>query len=260
MRTAFTYDCTPHFVHFAYRFTGKERDSESGNDYFGARYYSSTMGRFMSPDWDSDPTAVPYAEFTNPQSLNLYGYVLNNPLSHRDSDGHSCDPQTSFTDGSGAMHVVAGQCHFDWFGLASVFGRAWQNYQNINNTVLAQRHPQLQIGIAYPTGGLGPVLKGLEGVRMATAEIEAEGGTVVAREVTIENSAGKARVDLAYRDSSGELKFGEAKNGPTADLNTNQKAVYGAMEKEGANLVGGNANSAGLPSSVPPQEVRVFKY
>ena len=32
-------------------FTGKERDTESGNDYFGARYYSSSMGRFMSPDW-----------------------------------------------------------------------------------------------------------------------------------------------------------------------------------------------------------------
>jgi hypothetical protein len=30
--------------------TGKERDSESGNDYFGARYYASTMGRFLSPD------------------------------------------------------------------------------------------------------------------------------------------------------------------------------------------------------------------
>ena len=34
-----------------HRFTGKERDTESGNDYFGARYYSSAMGRFMSPDW-----------------------------------------------------------------------------------------------------------------------------------------------------------------------------------------------------------------
>ena len=35
------------------RFTGKERDAESGNDYFGARYYASTMGRFMSPDWST---------------------------------------------------------------------------------------------------------------------------------------------------------------------------------------------------------------
>ena len=33
-----------------YLYTGKERDTESGNDYFGARYYSSAMGRFMSPD------------------------------------------------------------------------------------------------------------------------------------------------------------------------------------------------------------------
>jgi RHS repeat-associated protein len=30
----------------AYKFTGKERDSESGLDNFGARYYASTMGRF----------------------------------------------------------------------------------------------------------------------------------------------------------------------------------------------------------------------
>jgi len=36
-----------------YRYTGKERDTESGNDYFGARYYSSAMGRFMSPDWSA---------------------------------------------------------------------------------------------------------------------------------------------------------------------------------------------------------------
>jgi RHS repeat-associated protein len=33
--------------------TGKERDAESGNDYFDARYYSSAMGRFMSPDWSA---------------------------------------------------------------------------------------------------------------------------------------------------------------------------------------------------------------
>ncbi len=36
-----------------HHFTGKERDAESGNDYFEARYYSSSMGRFMSPDWSA---------------------------------------------------------------------------------------------------------------------------------------------------------------------------------------------------------------
>ena len=61
-------------------FTGKERDTESGNDYFGARYYASSMGRFLVPDWSAKVTPVPYAKLDNPQSLNLYAYVGNNPL------------------------------------------------------------------------------------------------------------------------------------------------------------------------------------
>jgi RHS repeat-associated protein len=73
------------------RCTGKERDSETGLDYFGARYYTSNMGRFMTPDWADKPTAIPYSEFGDPQSLNLYEYVRNNPLSHADADGHCCD-------------------------------------------------------------------------------------------------------------------------------------------------------------------------
>jgi len=68
--------------------TGKERDSESGNDYFGARYYASSMGRFMSPDWSAKVAPVPYAKLDNPQTLNLYAYVGNNPLRYVDADGH----------------------------------------------------------------------------------------------------------------------------------------------------------------------------
>ena len=72
------------------RSTGKERDAESGNDYFGARYYSSAMGRFMSPDWSAKAEPVPYAKLDNPQSLNLYAYVGNSPLVRVDPDGHGC--------------------------------------------------------------------------------------------------------------------------------------------------------------------------
>jgi RHS repeat-associated protein len=71
-----------------HHFTGKERDTESGNDYFGARYYASSMGRFMSPDWSAKVEPVPYSKLDNPQTLNLYAYVGNNPLSGIDSDGH----------------------------------------------------------------------------------------------------------------------------------------------------------------------------
>ena len=69
-------------------FTGKERDTESGNDYFEARYYASTMGRFLSPDWSAKEEPVPYAKLDDPQSLNLYSYVRNNPLIRIDADGH----------------------------------------------------------------------------------------------------------------------------------------------------------------------------
>ncbi len=93
-----------------HHFTGKERDSESGLDYFGARYYGSSMGRFMSPDWgsvmgDSIPDPVPYADFTNPQSLNLYTYGYNNPLSNKDADGHD----VSICDNNNNCHTVSNE-------------------------------------------------------------------------------------------------------------------------------------------------------
>lgn len=77
-----------HVCAFAYKFTGKERDTESGLDYFGARYYASSMGRFMSPDWAAKAEPVPYSKLDDPQTLNLYSYVGNNPLGRVDADGH----------------------------------------------------------------------------------------------------------------------------------------------------------------------------
>jgi RHS repeat-associated protein len=74
--------------HRHYKFTGKERDAESGLDTFGAPYYGSSLGRFMTPDWAAGPTSVPYANFGDPQSLNLHAYVRNNPLNRIDPNGH----------------------------------------------------------------------------------------------------------------------------------------------------------------------------
>jgi RHS repeat-associated protein len=72
-----------------YKFTGKERDSETQLDYFGARYYSNGLGRWISADWSATPVPVPYADLTNPQTLNLYRYP-SNPETYADPDGH-CD-------------------------------------------------------------------------------------------------------------------------------------------------------------------------
>ena len=66
-----------------YKFTGKERDSESGLDDFVARFYTSNYGRFLSPDESK------YAKPTDPQTWNLYGYVANNPINAVDPSGHA---------------------------------------------------------------------------------------------------------------------------------------------------------------------------
>jgi RHS repeat-associated protein len=62
------------------KFTGKERDAETGLDYFGARYYSGAQGRFTSPD----PLG---GHLADPQTLNRYAYVRNNPLRFNDPTG-----------------------------------------------------------------------------------------------------------------------------------------------------------------------------
>ncbi len=63
------------------KFTGKERDTESGLDYFGARYFSGAGGRFTSVD--PALSVVP----NDPQTWNQYAYVTNRPLNYVDPDG-----------------------------------------------------------------------------------------------------------------------------------------------------------------------------
>jgi len=64
----------------SYKFTGYERDWETGLDYAFARYYNARLGRFMSVD----PLA---GDIGDPQSLNRYAYVANNPINFTDPTG-----------------------------------------------------------------------------------------------------------------------------------------------------------------------------
>jgi RHS repeat-associated protein len=67
------------------KFTGQERDAETGLDFFHARYFSAALGRFNSPDPGNAG-----ASLFNPQSWNAYSYVRNNPLTLMDPTG-MCD-------------------------------------------------------------------------------------------------------------------------------------------------------------------------
>ena len=64
------------------KFTSKERDIETGLDYFGARYYASMQGRFTSVDPENAGVDV-----RNPQTWNGYSYAIGNPVKYQDPDG-----------------------------------------------------------------------------------------------------------------------------------------------------------------------------
>jgi RHS repeat-associated protein len=70
-----------------YKFTTKERDTETGNDNLGARYHRSLVGRFLSPD---SVTMLP-ERLRDPQQINLYSYARNNPLRFVDPTGTTID-------------------------------------------------------------------------------------------------------------------------------------------------------------------------
>ena len=95
------------------KFTGQKRDNETGLDYFGARYMSAPLGRFMSPD----PLYIEAGRLADPQQLNLYSYVRNNPMRFTDTTGmyidFDCDSDeicdealNMFNDRSGAQFQV----------------------------------------------------------------------------------------------------------------------------------------------------------
>src|SRR5260370_13178227 len=85
-----------------YKFTGYERDSETGLDYAFARYYSSHLGSFLS----TDPLGGSIGDL---QSHNAYAYTRNNPLNSTDPSGMSDCPDLKF------------ECS-DWLGLFGAAG------------------------------------------------------------------------------------------------------------------------------------------
>ena len=86
------------------KFTRKERDVETGLDYFGARYYASMQGRFTSPDgfWKDSHVG-------DPQSWNKYAYVRNNPLKYIDPEGEKATVkiQTDEKNKTGTITITA---------------------------------------------------------------------------------------------------------------------------------------------------------
>jgi RHS repeat-associated protein len=103
-------------------FTGKERDSETGNDYFGARYYASNTGRMMT----TDPHSGTALHKLNPQRWNMYAYALNNPLSFTDPTGKDAVTVNFSQMVAGAGHEGIISIHSDGSATYARFGPAEQ--------------------------------------------------------------------------------------------------------------------------------------
>ena len=195
-------------------FTGKERDTESGLDYFGARYYASNMGRWTSPDWADKPEAVPYSTLDNPQSLNLYEYVGNNPLSRADADGH-CDPNggnCSVWDHvagavGGVLNIVPGTLNLGVQAFNAVSGSVGGPQLDALPMIQPDAHAS---GGGVTTGGaaqillpIGDLSEGAQLLKGATSGVEVE--SVATSASKLAGETGKTSAEFTTESSVGRI-------------------------------------------------------
>jgi RHS repeat-associated protein len=143
-----------------YNFTGKETDEESSLQYFGARYMDNNIGRFVSVD----PAVLAFGDgkefkdkydrslefhLSNPQNLNAYSYVTNNPLRYTDPDGEII-PLLIL----GYVALEVGFSAWDAYDA----GKAWFG-EDSSNSDKAWATSGLVAGLVLPGGGYGRVAK-----------------------------------------------------------------------------------------------------
>lgn len=126
-----------------YKFEGKERDDETSNDAFGARYYTWRFGRWLSSDWSAAPVPVPYANLGNPQSLNLYSMVADDPESFADFDGHCWPP-------SECAHAVMDKVN--------------QTQKWVEDKAVATGNPTVAAGATFASGVTRDIINGFAGL------------------------------------------------------------------------------------------------
>ena len=193
-----------------YKFEGKERDAETNNDDFGARYYSSQFGRWTSPDWSAIPTPVPYANLTNPQTLNLYAMVSDNPETFADLDGHEC------CDGDSVADFV--------FGTVNALGNDFAGTQRIQGNSDTTSGQKLGDAISVVVGTVGALAAAITDV---VADVGSGGLAVVAAPAQAAavaipaNGALEGAKNLFFSNRVGDFSSGDKKQMDQDNANKN---------------------------------------
>ena len=173
-----------------YKFTGKERDSESGLDNFGARYNSSQYGRFMSPD----PLG---GKLVDPQTLNKYSYTRNNPINLVDPTGlYTCRHD------AGSSHCSSDS---DWqFELARQQDLQSKN-QDVVRAAQAYGDPNSSNGVTVGFAALGRGGEG--GITTSYLGTDSNGNPQAHSDVTLNSSdlgkVGTNSVSTAFKADVG---------------------------------------------------------
>jgi RHS repeat-associated protein len=218
-------------------FTSKERDAETGLDYFLARYYSGAQGRFTSPD-------KPFADQTpsDPQSWNLYSYTRNNPLRYVDPSGR-CSVRTeggAATDDPGEPCVSKGDSSITVSGKSD---GATEYFDGIGRMIGFQPNPNdgiknVDYQLLIPLGAVRAAL-GLIGSSSAEVLIQGPFGAVSRSAIQAAAAGGGGTVTVVTRLTSAP-QAGRA-------LST---AVQGAEALTDAARSGGQLYSAQIPKAL----------
>jgi len=216
-----------------YKFTGKERDAESGLDYFSARYYASNMGRFMSPD----PAGVRAIKLANPQTWNWYAYVQNNPLRYTDPTGmYTCadDHNKCATDKDKAFEasrqndlkstdkavVAAAKAYGDPTKdnhVAVGFADRDNGLTNMKVTI-SGNSVSTQITVTVPNSASGTVLDGLVGHEGVHVEQDQAAGASIRPDGSFDPSLNLSKYDREFPAFQVETTIMQ-KSGQTVEFN-----------------------------------------
>ncbi|MEO8682348.1 MAG: RHS repeat-associated core domain-containing protein, partial [Vicinamibacterales bacterium] len=207
------------------QFAGKERDSETGLDYFGARYYRAVSGRFVTVD----PVLNIKAALADPQRWNRYAYAANNPQKFIDPDGR--DPLL-VTGGLGAAVFAV------WKAYVNVQqGRPW--YANVGVEASKGFVLGATLGLAAPAlAGVEAITAGPIATTVTTAATKSSGdlGRIIGW------GAGQSAADVMRTvRTTRELTAGRvlelAQQGVTRDWVEKQLGLYQkALEAGGSKL------------------------
>jgi RHS repeat-associated protein len=227
------------------RFTGKERDTETGLDYFAARYYGSRVGRFTT----TDPACITQENLVDPQRWNKYAYGRNNPLRFNDPDGRSPTIVTGLI-GAG----IGGAAGF----IGSVGTQFVRNDYSLSNFNLqdagaAALGGAVSGGLAGLTLGASLVAEaGLAGVIVVGGGSNAVGGAVTrAVDSSAETRAGDFKeiaIDIASGGVSGALGAGieKAVSSPLSQLGGTEAGMRAAARRGGAGSFGAAKGAEGV--------------